>query len=443
MIWGIIASLLLVAANGFFVATEFAIARIRPTQVTELEAAGKPGARALRHAVDHIDAYLAACQLGITMASISLGIVGKSAFEALIDPVAGPLGEATGVAAYTLSFLFAFSLVTLLHVVLGELAPKSLAIARNTGTGLAIAMPMRLFYIATKPVVDFFNWLGNLVLRPFGIPPAREVGHAPHTEVELLMLLQESLREGLIDPEELEFAENIFEFGDRRARQIMVPRGQIDYLTTEHSLREAAEKVTSSGHTRLPLCDPEQGLDAAFGVINAKDILQALLLAGTETELRELARPLARVPDSTLITRLLAELRREHRHLALVVDEHGTTVGLVSLEDILETIVGEIEDEFDSRAAEQVRESEGALLVSGTAPIDLVADRLGIDIEEPREATIGGYMLDLLGRLPAPGEALQIDGYHVEVTDVADGRIVELRFVRTAVEPRMATGFGA
>jgi CBS domain containing-hemolysin-like protein len=420
-ILSIIASLLLVVANGFFVATEFAIARIRPSQIDELEAAGRPGATSLRHAVDSLDAYLAACQLGITISSIALGVVGKPAFEAVFEPIFGPLGDW----AYAFSFVFAFGTVTLLHVVFGELAPKSLAIARNTRTALAIAPPMRLFYLATKPFVDFFNWLGNLVLKPFGVPPAREVGHAPHSEDELRALLRQSLAEGLIDPDEREFAENVFGFGDRRARQIMVPRREVDVITTDNSLREAASRATETGHTRLPLVDPERGLDDAIGVVNAKDILRAVLEDG-ETTLAELARPLRRVSESILVDELLRDLRRDRRHVALVVDEHGTVIGLVSLEDILEEIVGDISDEFDREEAEVAEWRDGSLIVNGSAPIHLVAAELETEISDSHEATIGGHVLELLGRLPTPGEVVKIDGHRARVTSVEDARIAEL-----------------
>jgi CBS domain containing-hemolysin-like protein len=430
MALGLVGALLFVAANAFFVASEFAIARIRPTQVAELESAGRPGVSSLRHAVDHIDAYLAACQLGITISSIGLGVVGKPAFQALLEPVAETLGAAIGIAAYALSFAAAFSLVTLLHVVLGELAPKSFAISRTTLAGLAIAAPLRLFYVATKPFVDFFNWLGNLVLRPFGIPPAREVGHAPHTEDELRLLLEQSLEEGLIDPEERAFAENVFIFGDRRAREVMVPRPEIDFLTTRDTVEAAASRSIESGHTRLPLCDREGGLDAPLGVINVKDVLRAIL-DREPVQLAEIVRPLQRVSESTLIDELLAELRPERQHIALVVDEHGTTVGLITLEDILEEIVGEIEDEFDPDAIAVITNDGDGVVVKACAPVQLVSRELGIHLAEPGLATIGGHVLELLGRLPESGEAIEIDGYRVETTAVADGRIIELRFTRT------------
>ncbi|MGH3093753.1 MAG: hemolysin family protein [Gaiellaceae bacterium] len=427
----IIGALLLVAANGFFVATEFGIARIRTTQVAELERLGRPGAAALRQAVDNLDAYLAACQLGITISSIGLGIVGEPAFAALVEPAVGPLGEGT---SHVVSFGFAFTIITLLHVVLGELAPKSLAIARNTRTALAVAVPMRLFYASTKPFVDFFNWLGNLTLRPFGIPPAREVGHAPHSEDELRLLLEQSLREGLIDPEEREFAENVFTFGDSRARQIMVPRLEVDFLVASDSLRDAAERVLETGHTRLPLSEPEGGLDAVIGVVNAKNLLQAFVGAGDQ-ELRDLARPLIRVSESMLINELLSDLRRHRQHAALVVDEHGTAIGFVTLEDVLEEIVGEISDEFDVDEAELITREDGIVVVKGTTPIRLVAEALHTEITDPHEATIGGHVLELLGRVPEPGELVEIDGHRARIGSVEDTRIVELVFLPEGEEP--------
>jgi CBS domain containing-hemolysin-like protein len=422
----LIGSLVLVAANGFFVATEFAITRIRLTQVADLEVAGKSGTKSLRHAVENLDAYLAACQLGITISSIGLGIVGKPAFEAIFGPLFGPLGDW----AYVFSFVFAFGTVTLLHVVFGELAPKSLAIARNTGTALRVAPLMWFFYVTTKPFVDFFNWLGNMVLKPFGVPPAREVGHAPHSEAELKILLEQSVREGLIDPDEQEFAERVFTFGERRARHVMVPRPDIDFVTTDLGLRGAAKIATDTGHTRLPLCELDRGLDDPLGLVNAKDLLRALA-EGTDVDLADLARPLPRVSESTLIDELLRDLRRARHHIALVADEHGTTIGLVTLEDILEEIVGEIEDEFDlePEPSDWIAADDGAILVKGTAPIHLVADELGLAIENPDEATIGGHVVELVGRIPKPGEVVDVDGRQAEVTEVDDTRVIELRFL--------------
>lgn len=428
MILGIVAAFVLVAANGLFVATEFAIARIRPTQVRELLDAGRPGSRSLKHAVDHIDAYLAACQLGITMSSIGLGFVAKPAFEELIAPVIDPFTTEGETLAYVLSFAFAFGIVTLLHVVFGELAPKSLAIARNTGTALWIAPLMRGFYMATKPAVDLFNWMGNMVLKPFGVPRASEVGHAPHSEDELRELLRQSVSEGLLDADESTYAENVFSFGDLRARQVMVPRNEITYVTTEHTLGEAARVATESGHTRLPLCPSDEGLDGATMLVNAKDFLAAIL-AGSDVTIESLARPLRRVSESILIDELMKSLRASRNHVALVVDELGTTVGLVSLEDILEEIVGEIEDEFDPEQTSLIVRENGQTRVNGLASLRLVEEALDLEFPDAPEATIGGHVVEQLGRIPDVGEVVQVDGFEVEVLAVDEARVVELRFL--------------
>jgi CBS domain containing-hemolysin-like protein len=416
---------LLVLANGFFVATEFAVTRLRPTQVADFERERRPGAKSVRHAVEHIDSYLSACQLGITLASIGLGVVGKPVFEELLEPL---FGENAEVASIAVSAALAFGIVTLLHVVVGELAPKSFAIARTARASLLLAPPMRVFYLLTRPVVDLFNAMGNLLLRPFGIPPAREVGHSPHSEDELRVLLRQSAAEGLIDREEGRFSENVLLFGDLRAREVMVPRPEVDWVSADDSIGDVARRSIETGHTRLPLCEVDGGLDASIGVVHAKDLLPALVAPG-EPELRGLARPLIRVSESILLDELLRDLRREHSHIALVVDEHGTTIGLVTLEDIIEEIVGEIEDEFDADHAELIELRDGRTVVSGAAPIRLVVERLGVAVEDPHEATIGGHVVELLGRVPDVGELVEVDGHSMEVTAVDETRISELALV--------------
>ncbi len=428
----IIGALALVALNAFFVATEFAITRVRLSQVVELERAGRPGAKAARRAVEQIDAYLAACQLGITIASIGLGALAEPAFEHVLEPLVGAIAPGIAVG---LSLALSLAIVTMLHVVLGELAPKSLAIARTTKTVLWVAPPMRAFYLATKPVVDFFNWLGNLVLKPFGIPPAREVGHTPHTEDELRMLLAQSVSGGLIQSYEREFAENVLVFGDLRARQVMVPRSEIDYLVVGESVEEAVRRASGSLHTRLPLCEAHGGLDATVGAVNFKELLR-LALDGVAGQLADLARPLTRVSESMLVDQVLREMRRRRQHMALVVDEFGTTVGLVTLEDILEEIVGEFEEEEDGEHPPEIRREDKTLVCAGTAPLGDVEDELGIDIENTGEATIGGHVIELLGRVPEAGEVVAIEGLPVAITVVDEARIVELRFL--AVEPQEA-----
>ena len=420
----LIVALALVVANGFFVATEFAVARLRLTEVVELERAGRPGARSARHAVEHIDAYLAACQLGITLASIGLGVVGKPAFEELLRPL---LGDSASVAGFAVAAAAAFSIITLLHVVVGELAPKSVAISRTRRTALLVAPWMRAFYLATKPVVDLFNGMGNLLLKPFGVPPASEAGHAPHSEDELRVLLRQSQREGLIDRDDRELTENVFAFGDRRAREIMTPRPEIDYVSTDTGIEGAARLALRSGHTRLPLCETGGGLDAPVGLIHVKDLFEAAVQR-REVALVELARQLGRVSESTLLGELLRDLRRRRRHIALVADEHGTITGLVTLEDILEELVGEIEDEFDPECGQEITREGGVAIVDGAAPIRLLAQELGFEAGEPHEATIGGHVVEVLGRVPDVGEVIELDGHRIEVSDVDEARITRLHF---------------
>jgi CBS domain containing-hemolysin-like protein len=424
MAGGVLVAAVLVFANGFFVAAEFAIARLRPTQVAELVRQRRPGARSAQHAVEHIDSYLSACQLGITLASLGLGAVGEPAFHDLLEPV---FGDSARVLGFGLASAIAFTIITVMHVVLGELAPKSAAISRTVPVALALAPLMRGFYLATKPIVDLFNAMGNLVLKPFGIPPAAEAGHAPHSEDELRDLLRESREGGMIARDEQQLSEAALVFGDRRAREVMTPRWDIVYATTDERPREVVEKVMRSGHTRLPWCEPERGLEGAIGFINAKDLLPVAFGEG-EADLRRLARPIARVAESTRLDEVLREMRRERRHLALVLDEHGTVVGLITLEDILEELVGEIEDEFDPRTRDMIRGDGDGLQIDGSAPLRVVAERLGVTIDAPHEVTIGCHLTEQIGRVPEPGELVELDGVALEVLDVDDTRISTLRY---------------
>jgi CBS domain containing-hemolysin-like protein len=420
---GLVVALLLVAANGFFVAVEFAIARLRPTQVDEWLAERRPGAKSAHHAVTHIDAYLAACQLGITLASLGLGVVGEPAFHHLVEPL---FGEDSRIAGIAVGSAIAFFIITLLHVVLGELSPKSLAISRTGPTALLLVPLMRVFYLATKPVVDFFNFLGNLVLRPFGVPPASEAGHTPHSEDEIRQLLRQSSEGGLIDAEETSFSENALLFGDRRAREIMVPRPEIDWISTENTAREAADLAIATGRTRLPVGEPEGGLDAAVGVLNVKDLI-APAQRGQDVSVRELVRDLARVAESERLDEVLHTLRRQRQHIALVLDEYGTVVGLLTLEDVMEEIVGEIQDEFDPAEIEYVRREDGMWRIDGAAPLREVSERLGLDLDTAHEATIGGHMVEELGRVPSEGETVVLEGRPVEVLGADETRVTELR----------------
>ncbi|MGQ0719133.1 MAG: hemolysin family protein [Pseudonocardiales bacterium] len=437
----IVIAVLLLAGNAFFVAIEFAVTRARPTMVSELVSRGVGGARSLQHAVRHIDAYLSACQLGITVCSIGLGITAEPvvshAFEALF-------GEGTiwGVSAAAVGFVLSYTLVSTAHVVLGELAPKSLAIARTERTGLALAPPMRLFYLVTKPVVDTLNWMGNAVLKPFGIPPASEAGHAPHTERELRTLIEQSEREGILDPEERTFTEGVFSFGDRRAREVMVPRRQVQVLRSDQPVEEAARVAVGSGHNRLPLCDETGNLDSATQMVHTLSLLGALV-GDRRPELSELAGPLLRTSEDVLLDELLADMRDRRQHMALLADEYGTAVGIVTLEDVLEQIVGDIRDEYDPAPGQSVElRPDGTVRVSGEARLEAVGKELDLDVGGHREATFGGYLVGLSGRVPDRGEVLDLGRWQATIDERDDSSIASVT-LRPAERPAPTPGPGA
>lgn len=416
----------LVVANGFFVASEFSIARLRPTQVADFVAQRRPGAKSADHAVRHIDAYLSACQLGITLASLGLGAIGEPAFHHLLEPV---FGEDARIAGVGVAALVAFSIITVAHVVLGELAPKSAAISRTGPVALMLCPPMRVFYFATKPLVDGFNALGNLVLKPFGIPPASEAGHAPHSEDELRTLLRESHEGGMIHADESQLSAAALTFGDLRAREVMQPRQQIDYVTTADAPDAVIEKAMATGRTRLPLVEPDQGLDGSIGIINAKDLL-GVALGLDIPDLRNLARPLPKIAEGVHVDELLRTMRRDGRHVALVVDEHGTVTGLITLEDVIEELVGEIDDEFDTAAEQLLWRADGRLHMSGSAPVRLAFKELGIETDASHEATVSGLLIERLGRVPLPGETVTVEDSALEVLRGDETHIDEVATIR-------------
>jgi CBS domain containing-hemolysin-like protein len=334
-------------------------------------------------------------------------------------------GDNTRIAGFGLASVVAFSIITVAHVVLGELAPKSAAIARTGRVALLLAPPMRAFYLTAKPFVDLFNGMGNLVLKPFGIPPASEAGHAPHSEDELRHLLRESHAGGMIEREEQQLSEAALVFGDLRARQVMQPRADIDSVRTDESLDEVIDHAVRSGRTRLPLVESGADLEDAVGVINAKDLLRACARR-EDVDLREIARPLPRVAEGTRVDRVLRDMRRDGRHIALVVDEHGTVTGLLTLEDVLEELVGEIDDEFDTVNEQLVRREGDGLHIDGSTPVRIVSRELGLELDAPHETTIGGHIIDQLGRVPEPGEVVRLGDIPVEVTAVDDVQVQEL-----------------
>ena len=418
--WGLALAILLVALNGFFVAAEFALVKVRPTQLEPYVTEGLRRAKMARHMVRHLDAYLSATQLGITLASLALGWVGEPAFAWIVEPVVRPFAGDNPALVHSIALTAAFLVITILHIVLGELAPKSVAIRKAEGTVLAVSLPLFLFYKVTYPAIWLLNHTANYLLRVVGIAPASE-GELAHDEEELRLLLASS-HTSVVSKQTRELLDNIFELTHRVARQIMIPRQDVAYLSTTRTMAENLRAARRSGHTRFPLCDGD--LDHVVGLIHIKDLFRKERPVST---LREVAREIAFVPETLELDRLLKRMRTERFHLAAVIDEYGGISGVVTLEDVIEEIVGQIQDEFDVEKPEVRREEDGAYLVSGGTLIEDLEDELGIELSDRDEDTIGGVVLSELGRTPAVGDKVPLGPVLLEVLDVDNNRIKDLR----------------
>lgn len=426
-------ALLLVVANGFFVATEFAIVKIRATRLQSLVDEGTPGASQALKMVSELDAYLSATQFGITLASLGLGWLGEPAFAHLLEPVLNrivPEGAASTL-AHSASVVIAFSIITFLHIVLGELAPKSLAIQRAEQTTLAVALPMRAFYFLFYPAIRLLNWLASLVLKAFGLHSAGEA-HEATSEEELRVILHSSAQAGAITTARAELLERALEMAQKTARQVMVPRNQMRYLDVEEALDKNVVDARASGHTWLPVC--RGNLDDVEGVVNVKDLF-FLLSRGELRSLSQVQRPVLFIPENATLEQLLAEFRRRRRQIAMVVDEHGGTSGLVTIADVVSEVVGDVAEL--GRRVEEVRALPGGRFeLPGTAQLDDLEAQLDVDFdlsddEKGEVTTIAGYLMTKLGRVPEKGDHLKLDMWRILVEEVDGPRVV-----RVTVEPQ-------
>ena len=412
---------LLVLLNGFFVAAEFALVKVRPTQIEPYVQQGLRRARMARHMVRHLDAYLSATQLGITLASLALGWIGEPAFAWIIEPAVRPFAGDNPQILHSVAATAAFLVIMILHIVLGELAPKSFAIRKAEPTTLWVALPLFVFYKATYPVIWLLNHTANYLLRVIGIAPASE-GELAHDEEELRLLLASSHGSN-VSKQKREWLDNIFELSHRVARQIMIPRQDVVYLSTTRSVNENLRIARRSGHTRFPLCEGD--LDHVIGLIHIKDIFRR---DRPISNLREVAREIAMVPESLELDRLLKRMRTERFHLAAVLDEYGGVSGVVTFEDVIEEIVGTIEDEFDVEKPElRKTEEEGVYEASGGMLVEDLEDELGLELSDRDEDTIGGVVLSELGRAPAVGDEIHLGPVSIEVLDAENNRIKDVR----------------
>lgn len=404
----------LIAMNGFFVAAEFACVKIRPSRLEMLIQEGSRQAKYAKKLTDHLDASLSVTQLGITLASLGLGWVGEPAVATLILPITHAIGL-DDVIGHTISLALAFSIITGLHIVLGELTPKTMAIQNVEKIMLSVALPMLVFHRVMYPFVWLLNHVANWVAHRMGFHTASE-GDDAHTEEEIRLLMEESHRQGLIDDTEVDFVDNVFDFTDLNVREIMTPRTDMVCLYLEDTMDENLHTILEEQLTRYPICREDK--DHIVGFLHVKDLMR-VMAEGRKPNLRRLARKALIVPESMDVSVLLKTMQKQRSQMAIVVDEYGGTAGMVTIEDIVEEIVGDIQDEFDEERPTAERRGKRIFSVDAKMLLEELEDILEIDIEDEDVDTVGGWLYDQIGQTPRVGQMAAAGGnlFYVEEVD--------------------------
>jgi CBS domain containing-hemolysin-like protein len=412
MISDILITLLLVLLNGFFVAAEFAIVKVRASQIELRAQSGNRAARLSSHIVQHLDGYLAATQLGITLASLGLGWVGEPVVSKIILALFGLMGiELAPELAHNIALPIAFAVITVLHIVFGELAPKSMAIQKPEATTLWIAYPLNVFYYVFRPFIWVLNGFANVILKAFGIHSAH--GSEVHSSDELKYLIQQSSESSSDSKADYEIIKNAFDFADRNAKQIMIPRNNVVAIDVDDYDDEMLNKILDEGYSRIPCY--EKSIDNVIGIIYVKDILMGLKNA-SKINIRDLVRPVIVTSETRKIDQLLKEFQLKHIQIAIVVNEFGGTEGIITMEDIIEEIVGEIQDEYDNEVPIVEKIDDRTYNVIATAPINDINAHLPYAIDEsPDATTLAGIIIEAFGRIPNSNDKIKIEEYEVTV----------------------------
>ncbi len=423
----LLAAFSLVVANGFFVAAEFALVGVRRSRVLALIESGDRRAVTLLRVISTLDSYLSASQFGITLASLGLGWLGESTLAHAFTPIFArilPIGAAAG-AAHTLAIVLAFTIITFLHIVMGELAPKTLALEKTETVALLVARPMEIFYNVFRMPIWVLNQSGTLFLRLFGMRSSAEHAHS-YTKDELRQLVEMSHQGGHIQNEELMMLNNIIEFAETEIREVMVPRTEVHALSDRSTLEEIYNEFKSSGYSRLPVYS--ERLDNIIGILFVKDIFTYLKNPAGFSIAKLLNRPLY-LPETAHLGEALRQMRRARVHMGIVVDEHGGTLGIVTLEDVLEQIVGEIQDEHDEEDTDWLVEQQpGQYILSGGVTIKVLNRRLKLGLpEEEGYTTLAGFMMHRAGEVMKPGSSVQFGAMKFTVTKAERFRITEVR----------------
>jgi CBS domain containing-hemolysin-like protein len=422
------AAFVLVGANALFVLAEFSIVKVRKTRLEEL---AKKGNRTAKHTLDivnRLDSYLSANQLGITLASLGLGWIGEPAIATVIHPILLKPSLSSATLLHSISIVIAFSFITLLHVVLGELVPKSIAIQKTERVVLLITFPLKFFYKLAYPLIFIFDKIAIFSLKVLGFTQGG--GEPQHSEEELRMIVNASTEGGVLNDTEGEMFDNLFTFSDKTAHEVMIPRTDMLCVYLTDSYDENLNSILNSSFTRFPLCRSDK--DNIIGMIHLRDILANEVAGKKGVNIETLKKEILYVPESLNISAIMQKMKKSRIHLAVVVDEYGGTAGLISLEDILEEIVGDINDEYDALQEPEFRElSDGVFELSGLMHQDEAGKLLNIDFGEQEFDSIGGFVFSILGRKPTIGDKVDYNGYTFEVTEVERVRVIKVRVYKT------------
>jgi CBS domain containing-hemolysin-like protein len=424
----------LVLANGFFVASEFALVGVRRSRIATLAATGHKGAQRLLRLIDHLNAYISATQLGITLSSLALGWIGEPAIAHLLEePLKGRVSETV---MHTIAFTIAFSIITFLHIVLGELAPKTLALERAERTALAIAWPMETFYKIFQWPIRLLDWAGSRTVRLFGLHPSGE--HASiYTADELRQLIDISHTSGHLEADEKRLINRVFDFADTEVKEAMIPRTAVSALPLSSTLEEAKLAFRTAGFSRMPVY--RERLDDVVGIIFRRDLEAYLEDPNLPFNLKELLHPPSFIPDTAQLGAVLKRMKSTRTHLACVVDEHGGIEGIITLEDILEEIVGEINDEFDEEVRSQIQQDGETYVLDGMLAVRDANRVLNLNLpESDGYTTVAGFLMAQAGRLLAAGETIEHNRSRFTVERVTRRRIRRIR-----LEPVSATSTAA
>jgi CBS domain containing-hemolysin-like protein len=424
----------LVLLNGFFVAAEFALVKVRDAQLSPLITVGYRRARVARRVIGNLDASLSACQLGITLASLGLGWVGEPVFATLLKPIMNLLGIESEAGRETIAFIVGFSVLTFLHITAGEQAPKWLAIQRPLPTTLWVVQPLEWFHRASYPFIWVLNQASLWLLRQLGIEPTGQ-GEPGHSEDELRLLFATSQKESGATPLGRDIVLNALDLRRRIAREVMRPRKEIVALDTEATIAECLDIAEKTRYSRFPLCEAGD-LDKTAGVVHIKDLYAMRIKARSAAELVAVCRKLIYVPETARLERLLQLFLERKLHFAIVVDEYGGTVGMVTLENILEELVGQIQDEFDQEKPLLMKRDEHTWDVDGALPLHELADVVGEPLVEEGITTTSGWLTHRLGGFPKAGDTLSLGDYELRVEELDGLRVSRLKLTRRS-EPEL------